>query len=366
LVNPSHTTYRVLIANRAASFSWKGHVDVGGRVTELVAPDDASPEWLAYANTDYGFAFSYPATWTLEQDPAELGVPGGRVPHSVLLTQKPLRLLIQYKHISEEAMVGPGGHGAGDIVDLGTTTVFGQEAAKKALVFEGKVKSIFVGSPVEDLYFWIQLDSRTGPSVDYGTIDLGKALQTKFDQIVSTFVRTQADASWDVIGWLGYVVGNPPGAQFDDALVLLPEGTGRVGIAGSTPELEAEIVALRGKSGPGSQAHLWGALTCNVPDVGGCQLLVTRLRYGANDIQPEPVEGLVGRLVSNPTGAQFDDYFVLDGGLGAAYGIHSLDPDLQARLESLHDTGTSFHVWGVLRCGVPDAFGSQIEVSRIE
>jgi len=96
------------------------------------------------------------------------------------------------------------------------------------------------------------------------------------------------------------VVSNPPGAQFDDALVLLPEGTGRVGIAGSTSELEAEIVALRDKSGPGSQAHFWGTLTCNVPDVGGCQLLVTRPRYGASNTAPEPVEGWMGTLVSNP------------------------------------------------------------------
>jgi len=63
---------------------------------------------------------------------------------------------------------------------------------------------------------------------------------------------------------------------------------------------------------------------------------------------------------------QFDDYFVLSGPFGTAYGMHSLDADLQAQLEALRDTGTPFRVWGVLRCGVPDAFGAQIEVSRIE
>ncbi|MBN1581791.1 MAG: hypothetical protein JXA89_13890 [Anaerolineae bacterium] len=88
-------------------------------------------------------------------------------------------------------------------------------------------------------------------------------------------------------------------------------------------------------------------------------------RY-VRDLEPEPVEGWEGTLVSNPPGAQFDDYFVLHGRFGVAYGLHSLDADVQAQIEALRNTGTSFRVWGVLRCGVPDAFGSQIEVSRIE
>lgn len=80
-------------------------------------------------------------------------------------------------------MVGPGGHGAGEIVDRGTVTFFGQETVKKALVFEGKLKSVFFGKPVEDLYFWIQLDDRAGPGVDYGAIDPGEALQAESDQV---------------------------------------------------------------------------------------------------------------------------------------------------------------------------------------
>jgi hypothetical protein len=325
-----------------------------------------APEWLVYANNDYSFAFEYPSSWTLVKDPAELGVPGGRVPHSIVLMRESLRLLIQYKRVDEEAMVGPGGHGAGDITDLGTVTFFKQETVTKALVFENKVKSVFLGQPVQDLFFWIQLDDRAGPGVDYGAIDLDETAQAEFNRIVASFVRTQASQSWDAVGWLGYVVSHPSGAQFDDALVLLPEGAGRVGVAGATFQLESEIAALRDKTKPGSEAHFWGTLTCDVPDVGGCQLLVTRLRYGANDTAPELVEGWKGTLVSNPSGAQFDDHFVLDGRFGVAYGIHSLDADLQAQIEALQDTGTSFRVWGALRCGVPDAFGSQIEVSQIE
>jgi len=173
-------------------------------------------------------------------------------------------------------------------------------------------------------------------------------------------------ATHAVTGWLGYVVGTPPGAQFDDYVVLLPEGAGQVGIGGATEALEAEIVALRDKPEPGKMAHFWGTLSCEVLDYGACQLLATRLRYGPVATEPEPVEAWQGTLVSNPPGAQFDDYFVLSGDFPVAYGLHALDPQTQAELEALRDTGPSFRVWGALRTGVPDAFGSQIQVTRIE
>jgi len=173
-------------------------------------------------------------------------------------------------------------------------------------------------------------------------------------------------ATYPVTGWFGYVVSTPFGAQFDDYLVLLPEGAGQVGIEGATEALEAEIVALRDKPEPGKMAHFWGTLSCEVLDYGACQLLITRLRYGPVATEPESVKAWQGTLVSNPPGAQFDDDFVLSGSFPVAYGMHSLDPQLQAELEALQDTGTPFRVWGTLRTGVPDSFGSQIQVTRIE
>jgi hypothetical protein len=232
------------------------------------------------------------------------------------------------------------------------------------LTFEGRDKSVFYGGRRSDLEFYIQLGDLLDPGVDYRAIQVAADLQAEVDRILETFV--QVAPRWNAIGRPGYVISNPPGAQFDDVLVLLPEDVGQVGIAESRPELEAEIVAVRDRTEPGKQGHFWGTLTCNVPDVGGCQLWVTRLRYGASDIQPSTCLGWMGTLVGNPPGAQFDDYFVLSGRFGVAYGIHSLDPDQQTQLEALRDTGTPFRVWGVLRCGVPDAFGSQIDVTRIE
>jgi len=169
-----------------------------------------------------------------------------------------------------------------------------------------------------------------------------------------------------VAGWLGYVASTPSMAQFDDYLVLSPQGAGEIGLSGADDDLEAQIEALRDKPEPGKYAHFWGTLTCDVPDYGGCQLLVTRLRAGPTVTAAEQVEGWEGTLVSNPPEMQFDDYFLLAGDFAVGYGIHSLNPEIQRQIESLRDTGTPFRVWGQLRCGVPDAYGSQIQVEQIE
>jgi hypothetical protein len=180
---------------------------------------------------------------------------------------------------------------------------------------------------------------------------------------------TETRASTDgqpVVGWLGHVVSTPDGAQYDDYLVLQPEGVGEIGVEGIDEAIEAEIVALRDKEEPGKYAHFWGTLVCDVPDYGGCQLLVTRLRYGQTFTDPEPVEAWEGVIISNPSGAQFDDYFLLAGDFPVGYGIDSLDPAVAAQLEGLRDTGITARLWGQLRTGVPDAYGSQIEVTRVE
>jgi hypothetical protein len=169
-----------------------------------------------------------------------------------------------------------------------------------------------------------------------------------------------------VAGWLGCVVSTPAGAQFDDYVALMPEGAGEVGIEGADEAIRARIVALRDKAEPGKYAHFWGTLTCDVIDYGGCQLLVTRVRVGTEVAEPEPVEGWEGTIVGNPPGSQFDDYFVLAGDFPVGYGIGSIGPETREQLAALRDTGARVRVWGLLRTGVPDAFGAQIDVTRVE
>jgi hypothetical protein len=174
-----------------------------------------------------------------------------------------------------------------------------------------------------------------------------------------------------VAGWLGRVASLPAGAEFDDYLVLMPEEAGGVGITGANEELEDQVVALRDRQEPGTYAHFWGRLTCNVPDYGGCQLVVDRIRSGARATEPEPVEGWAGTVVGNEPGSQFDDFFVLAGDFPVAYGIGPAPDEngelaLAGNLVQLRDSGKTIHVWGNLITGVPDAYGSQIQVTRIE
>ena len=72
----------------------------------------------------------------------------------------------------------------------------------------------------------------------------------------SKFQAASADEAQDIAGWIGYVVSPAEGG--DDKLVWMPEGNGAVGLVGATPELEAQIVALRNAEQPGKYAHFWG------------------------------------------------------------------------------------------------------------
>jgi hypothetical protein len=175
-----------------------------------------------------------------------------------------------------------------------------------------------------------------------------------------------------VVGWMGYVVSAPEGAQYDDYLVLVPEGAGEFGLAGATPEIEGTIVTLRDKEEPGKYANFWGTLTCDAADYGNCQLLVSKARYGQVISDPDPVEGWQGTIHSlDPIEAQFDDYFELDGDYPVQLGIGSAIaengwPVYKEELASLRDTGKSLSLWGQMICGVPDVNGCQIQVERLE
>jgi len=105
-----------------------------------------------------------------------------------------------------------------------------------------------------------------------------------------------------VVGWFGHIESLPAGAQWDDKLVL-GNSAGVIGVEGATDDLKDQIVALRDHAEPGKYAHFWGTLHCDVPDVGGCQLLVTRLRRGTTWTDDDTVEAWEGTLVSNPPGS---------------------------------------------------------------
>lgn len=193
-------------------------------------------------------------------------------------------------------------------------------------------------------------------------------------QVTELSVST-APSGQPVVAWYGRVASLPAGAQYDDYLVVLPEGTAEVGIEGADEAIEAEILALRDKEEPGRNAHFWGTLLCEVPDFGGCQLLVSRLRLDGPGAVPDldPIEGWVGTIYSGPPGPRSggDDYFALAGGVNVQYGIDSAiaesgERELADALANLRDSGTIVRVWGQLMTGIPDWNGTRIQVSRFE
>ena len=187
------------------------------------------------------------------------------------------------------------------------------------------------------------------------------------DTVVTTPTLLQAasaDEAQDIAGWLGYVVSPAEGGE--DKLVWVPEGTGEVGLAGATPELEAQIVTLRNAEQPGKYAHFWGKLTHGVEDFNNRQLIVTRIRAGATATAPEPIsawEGLLNESVFN--GGQ-SHVLTLQGAYPMQFSIDSNDPALKERISALSGSPTIVRVSGDLITGVPDINGSRIQVTTLE
>jgi putative hemolysin len=179
----------------------------------------------------------------------------------------------------------------------------------------------------------------------------------------------------EVFALYGKVVGLDPGLQFDDYLQLAPDGSPGIGLEGITPEIEAQIVALRDKEPPGQYAHFWGTLLCPAIDFGECQLRVSRLRIdGPGEFfEPDVVEDWAGTIHTGITepGSGGDDYFLLAAPIPIQYGIVSVigvsgERDLEPELVALRDSGTPVRIWGTLMAGIPDWNGTQIEITRIE
>jgi hypothetical protein len=198
------------------------------------------------------------------------------------------------------------------------------------------------------------------------SLEVTQKYELKGDELVLLSETEIAAEEQPVVCWYGHVVSLPEGAQFDDYLVLEPEGAREIGLEGANAEIQAQIEGLRDKEEPGKYAHFWGTVTCPVLDYGGCQFVVTRVRSGRAVFDPDPVEGWEGQVFSVPGLAQFDDYFVLDGPFPIQYGIEGTDEALMAQLEGFRDTSATIRIWGEIQCGIPDTMGCSITVERCE
>ena len=168
-----------------------------------------------------------------------------------------------------------------------------------------------------------------------------------------------------VVAWLGHIASLPAGSQYDDFVLLSPQGTGEFGLTGANEEIEAEIRNLRDAGGPQEYVHLWGSLSCQGLDYNGCQLVVDRLQYGAKSSE-EPVSGWVGTILGSTFNSGNSYVFQLAGEFPMWYSIYaSQDESLQAEIESQRDTGSLVAVDGRLIIGVPDVNGTRIEASHL-
>ena len=201
-----------------------------------------------------------------------------------------------------------------------------------------------------------------------------KNLEPEPDVIVTEEVESQSEAdsaseqpsSVSVIAWLGHIASLPDSSQYDDFVILSPEGTGELGLTGVTSEIEAEIRTLRDAEGPNENIHLWGTLSCNVDDYNQCQLQVDKVQYGAN-YSEEDVVDWVGTIKGSTFNSSQSYVFELSGEFPMWYSINaSQDEAFQAQIEALRDTGAIVKVSGKLLVGIPDVNGTRIEVVSLE
>jgi putative hemolysin len=179
-------------------------------------------------------------------------------------------------------------------------------------------------------------------------------------------------ATEEIADWWGVIRSTGTGAQYDDYFER--QDLGQIicfGIDSMDPAVKSQIEALRNS---GKIVHLYGTLLSNVPDYNGSQIQVDRIEVeeqaSGGYMPPGATEEIAdwwGVIKSNGPGAQYDDYFERqDLGQIIYFGIDSMDPAVKSRIEALRDSGKIVHLYGTLFSNVPDSYGSQIQVDRIE
>ncbi|UCC63222.1 MAG: hypothetical protein JSV36_21225 [Anaerolineae bacterium] len=383
---PEQTIYQVVVIDRTTGFQWQGEVDATGGVKTI---EDETSDWNTYTNEKHGYSLRYPADCTFGPMPAycKQKPPEERPPECLcfLNTEDPDRVFLQAFTGAKDDL---------KMAEFSVTRLALEPAPGTDLIewvkenfphhkgVPDKPNAKVGGIPAVRLYTPGSPQSLSYEEIYF--IQEGKAFRIfmyDVDERVNRALYDQISLPLDitletstiglpVLAWYGHVASTPTGAQFDDYLVLMPEGVGEIGLEGADEAVEAQIVALRDKKEPGKYAHFWGTLNCPLLDYGGCQLVVTRLRVDGPGpfFPPDPVAGWEGTLVSGRPGPRSggDDYFVLAGDFPIQYGIDSADPALRAQLESLRDTGTVIRVWGELSAGVMDWNATRIQVTRIE
>ncbi|MFC1923699.1 hypothetical protein ACFLY4_10475 [Chloroflexota bacterium] len=331
------------------------------------------PETLTYTNDFYGFKFDYPETWTKSE-----------IDHGVVLKKGTNRLGINFRWINENIQPRRTGMGGDSLVYSDKISFMGQIVPGYIVELDHLAKAYLLGDTsrieIDDLAFAIIFEDL---EMDYMTLDLPEEIIAEAITIMETFEQIEATgippedvslpepngsppATTTVVAWLGHIASLPEGSQFDDMVMLSPEGTGEFGLTGASPEIEAEIHSLRDAEGPNEYVHFWGTLVCDIDDYNNCQLIVDRLQYGAN-FSEEDISDWFGTIKSSTFNDGQSYVFELLNYFPMWYSIHaSQNETLQAQIERFLKNGEIVEVSGKLMVGVPDVNGTRIEISSIE
>jgi hypothetical protein len=230
----------------------------------------------------------------------------------------------------------------------------GQDSQIIGQIPEGSIVKILDGPTCADGYFWWKVDAGL---VSGWTAEGGDG--------VYWLSRVSNDEAVSVDGWVGTIISTPEWPQIDDYFQMLDQGGSRYGITSLDLTTRQQLEAYRDT---GTLLRIWGKLFYGRVDAFNAQIEVTRFEVyqPANDQSGQVVEDWWGVIVSNPPGAQFDDYFQRMDQNDTRYGIDSLDPDIKQRLVELRDSGQIIRIWGVVNIDVPDAYGRQIQVTKLE
>lgn len=206
-------------------------LSTGEKSTEVPEPAPAEegpyPGWESYVNADYGFAFRYPPTWTLEEEA-----------NVVKLSRRTLLLAIAFRRQGENVPPPWTGMPAGDFESRGTMAFLGQEIEKISLIYEGKVKALTYGAEVSDVVFSIRLDDMA--TADYQAIEIPEAVQSEVDQIVGSFETMPPEEAESDIAIEGLVMDVSLSAR----IIMLQEPVEGFDVIALTEE--SELVSVDG------------------------------------------------------------------------------------------------------------------------
>ena len=379
IVAPENVIYTVILQNSTTNFYWEAKLNTYGAVmdpTPVPTVDEAVTSNDVYRNESYNISFNFPSDWNLSEisiDPTEVkGAPSSQV---VELRAGAYKIRIHMKHKDDLTVLG-GGLAAVEILKDGTVEVLGQSIDRNILVYENNIKSVWYNLQDGDSDFYIRIEAID--QSDYDKIDITNTIISELEEVLISFAQLneasvtdvqtssppEISAGINVDGWVGVIISTPDQPQIDDYFQMDNQEGDRYGILSQDPEIQEQLISYRDSE---VMIKIWGTLYEGRMDAYNTQIAVTQIEeLGTNKVETSPVEGWVGTIVSNPPDAQFDDYFQMMDQEGSRYGIESLDEAIRQQLIDLRDSGKTIHVWGTLYENVPDAYGNQIEVTKIE